>query len=356
MFLAHYGLHENPFEVNAASRYLYPSPTHREALAALHYGIERNHDFLALVGDHGIGKTIVLRQLALRPSISGRHICWLPFSFKPRERDVEWIKQRLSESAGSRGLSDGRLILFVDEIEDADDSANESLQVLFDLLAANREHLQMVVAALPAVASKLTRPEMQQRVSMMHRLDRLSLLEVQRYINYRLRIAGLVDNPIFTPDAFPLISHRSGGRPRLINSICYRALKLGYEQRVKLIDGELIERAVFGDRPRVSLNLPARTEASPPSVVDSSPARLRARWRLPVARYLLAVGLLVVLAVCAAIIWYRHRSILFKMSYAPVRSHISASFGAMRYSIAGSGLTPLERRRIEANMTPQGRG
>jgi len=66
MFLDFFGLREQPFGVSPDPKYLYFSPSHREALASLFYGIETGRGFLALIAEPGMGKTSLLFQLLER--------------------------------------------------------------------------------------------------------------------------------------------------------------------------------------------------------------------------------------------------------------------------------------------------
>ena len=63
MFLNFYGLREQPFGVTPDPRFLYLSPTHREALASMYYGIDAERGFVALIAKPGMGKTNLLFQL-----------------------------------------------------------------------------------------------------------------------------------------------------------------------------------------------------------------------------------------------------------------------------------------------------
>src|SRR5947209_4413688 len=63
MFLRYYGLREQPFGVTPDPRFLYLTPSHREALASLYYGIESGRGFLGLVAPPGMGKTTLLFHL-----------------------------------------------------------------------------------------------------------------------------------------------------------------------------------------------------------------------------------------------------------------------------------------------------
>jgi hypothetical protein len=60
MVLRHFNLREQPFGVTPDPRFLYASATHREALAALLYGLESGLGFVSLIANPGMGKTTIL--------------------------------------------------------------------------------------------------------------------------------------------------------------------------------------------------------------------------------------------------------------------------------------------------------
>src|ERR1017187_6152019 len=62
MLLRYFGFQEDPFGVTPDPRCLYPSPTHREALASLEYGFHSNRGFTAMIAPPGMGKTTLLRR------------------------------------------------------------------------------------------------------------------------------------------------------------------------------------------------------------------------------------------------------------------------------------------------------
>src|ERR1700730_18895239 len=60
--LDYYRLEELPFGVTPDSRYLFLTPTYKEALGSLVYGIEAGCGFVALIATPGLGKTTLLFQ------------------------------------------------------------------------------------------------------------------------------------------------------------------------------------------------------------------------------------------------------------------------------------------------------
>ena len=61
MYLNFYGLKKEPFHITPDPEFFYLSPSHKEALAGIIYGIKQKKGFVAIVGDVGVGKTTVLR-------------------------------------------------------------------------------------------------------------------------------------------------------------------------------------------------------------------------------------------------------------------------------------------------------
>ena len=63
MYKEHFGLKENPFNINTDPRYLYLTQRTQEAMNCLTYGIEAGKGFILLTGEVGTGKTTLLNKL-----------------------------------------------------------------------------------------------------------------------------------------------------------------------------------------------------------------------------------------------------------------------------------------------------
>src|SRR5919202_209944 len=66
MYLDFYGLKELPFALTPDPRFLYFTPSHTEAMANLHYGIESGKGLIVVTGEVGTGKTTILRWMMHR--------------------------------------------------------------------------------------------------------------------------------------------------------------------------------------------------------------------------------------------------------------------------------------------------
>ena len=67
MYLKHFGFREAPFNLTPDPKFFYSSELHREALAALYYGIKSKKGFIVVTGEVGTGKTTVLAEVAAKP-------------------------------------------------------------------------------------------------------------------------------------------------------------------------------------------------------------------------------------------------------------------------------------------------
>src|SRR5262249_32907798 len=72
MYLQFFGLCELPFELTPNPKYLFLTPSHREALSTLQYGLSSGKGITVLIGEAGTGKTTLL-QTALE-SEACRHV------------------------------------------------------------------------------------------------------------------------------------------------------------------------------------------------------------------------------------------------------------------------------------------
>ena len=62
MYTSFYRFRKPPFHITPDPEFLFMSPSHREASAAIIYGIEQRKGFVAVTGEVGVGKTTILRS------------------------------------------------------------------------------------------------------------------------------------------------------------------------------------------------------------------------------------------------------------------------------------------------------
>ena len=262
MYAAYFGLTERPFSLAPDPRYLYLSDAHREALAHLLYGIGEGGSFVQLTGEVGTGKTTVCRALLeqLPPDVNVAMI------FNPRLTSVELLaavcdELRVSYPAGttslkvlvdalSQALLDAhakgrRTVLIIDEAQNLSARVLEEVRLLTNLETTTQKLLQVVLIGQPELAELLARRnlrQLSQRVTARYHLRSFSEEESQRYVQHRLEIAGQ-RQPIFTKQAVRAAHRLARGIPRLLNTICDRALLGAYATGQTRVKEAVVRRA-----------------------------------------------------------------------------------------------------------------
>ena len=62
MYAEFYGFTKEPFQITPDIDFLFLSPSHKEALACIEYGIRQRKGLIAITGEVGVGKTMILRS------------------------------------------------------------------------------------------------------------------------------------------------------------------------------------------------------------------------------------------------------------------------------------------------------
>jgi general secretion pathway protein A len=259
MVLDYYNLKEQPFGVTPDPRYLYLSPTHREALASLAYGIQSGRGFMSIIAAPGMGKTTILYHLLQQLESSARvaflcqTLCRTEDIMRAVLRDlgVEEVgddpvqmEARLNEVLLCEAWKGRKVIVVIDEAQNLENSALELVRMLSNFETTSDKLLQIVLGGQPQLRDKLASPhllQLRQRMSINARLQRFSREETSLYINHRLAVAGYdFTVPLFTPKAEALIAKYSRGIPRNLNNICFNALSLGWVVKQRTIEKEVI--------------------------------------------------------------------------------------------------------------------
>jgi len=262
MFLDFYGLLEQPFGVTPDPTYLYPTPSHREALTSLSSGIKADRGFMVLVAEPGMGKTTLLYQLLHELRGSARTV----FLFQTQCDSREFFRYVLDElGIDTQGmglvamhtklnamlfdemLAGKRFVLIVDEAQNLSESVLETVRLLSNFETQHAKLLQIVLAGQPGLAARLEKPELsqlRQRIAVISHLEPLTDAEMACYVEHRLKVAGYWGEPVFASKALELIAKHSKGVPRTINNICYNSLSVAHAHGHKMVTVEIVEEGL----------------------------------------------------------------------------------------------------------------
>ena len=259
-----YNLREQPFGVTPDYRFLFQSATHREALGSLVYGLASGCGFVGLIARPGMGKTMLLFDVLSRIRKQSKVVSLFQTMGAPMDcmkailvdlgvRDTSGtlydLQSRLNEVLAVESRSGKRLVIVFDEAQNLDHSVLEFVRMLSNFETPQEKLIQVVLTGQPELAVKLASPELlqlRQRISILASLRPFSAEETGLYIDYRLRIAGYLQNEsLFTAEALELIAHCSQGIPRNINNLCFNALSLGCALKRKQIGANIIREVIL---------------------------------------------------------------------------------------------------------------
>jgi general secretion pathway protein A len=263
MYETFYGISKTPFQITPDPQFLYLSPSHKEALGSIIYGIEQRKGFVVVLGEVGLGKTTVLRSYLDRRD---RQWMTLVYVFNPNlsfHALLETILKALGIDdalQSAHGMVDrlhhrlveeyqnGRnVVLVVDEAQNMPVETLEQLRVLSNLETATDKLLQIVLVGQPEFAATLGRHELRQlrqRIAVRCTLSPLSERDSEAYIEYRLNRVGATSASVFTRKALRQIVQHARGVPRTLNIVCDNVLVTGLGYRRKPVTGDVVQEVI----------------------------------------------------------------------------------------------------------------
>jgi general secretion pathway protein A len=247
MYLSFYGLREMPFHITPDPKFLYLSPSHREALQHLRYGVAERKGFIVLAGEVGCGKTTLCRMflseldparydtaLILNPRINETGLLRTlleELGEKPKGRGrADWMAQ-VNQVLLSRIEAGREILLIIDEAQNLTFEVLELVRLLSNFETDTQKLLQIILIGQPELKERLAAEELRQlrqRILVFCELTPLSLTELHDYVRHRLTLAGANGRPRFTPWALRSIHRISRGIPRIVNNLCDKALLSAY--------------------------------------------------------------------------------------------------------------------------------
>jgi general secretion pathway protein A len=295
MYCKHFGFRMDPFSVSPDPRFFYETEQHREAVATLYYAMLQRRGFALLVGRPGLGKTSVLRQLALL--LDGMaEVAFLPQPYFDHENLLEAVLSSLGIEAKRTAAQNCDLfnqhllkirgtgktcVVILDEAQNLTSKTLEAVRMLSNFETSAQKLVQIVLGGQPRLAEKLQRSsseQIRQRINLVSRLHPLASYQVYDYIAHRLKIAG-GSLHLFAPAALSAIAAGSGGVPRNVNTICFNALSLVYA-----LDGTTVGYAEVAEAIRdLDLTAEGHLPVMPIAPVAPSPPLARNALMAPVA-------------------------------------------------------------------------
>ena len=263
MYSRFYGFTTEPFQNTPDLDFLFLSTNHKEALACIEYGIRQRKGFIAITGEAGVGKTIILRSYLtkvdaqkqktiyiLNPRVSFDSVLTTilkELSAEPVAGPATQKLNQLHEVLIAEYRNDRTVVLIIDEAQTMPIETLESIRLLLNLETAKEKLIQMVLVGQPELDTLLNRYELRQvreRIALRARIAPLTKTESEDYIDHRLNLVRGEPRAVFSKQALDRIVKSANGIPRRLNILCDAVLIAGFEYRQAIISDRIAKEAI----------------------------------------------------------------------------------------------------------------
>jgi general secretion pathway protein A len=266
IYQQYFALSCEPFSIVPDPGFLYPSSQHRQAVAHLKYGLDREGGFVLLTGEVGTGKTTLTRTLIKRLPAHVRVAYVLNSTFDAADvlasicQELGIKLPKSSKTSLTKNCVDAlnadlieshaegkKTLVVIEEAQNLSPEVLEILRLLSNLETATHKLLHILLVGQPELLETLAQKDqrqLNQRVVARFHLLPLAKADVANYVNHRLHHAG-ANRAIFESSAMMALFKLTQGVPRLINLICHHALLAAYATGSKTVSAKLVKAAAI---------------------------------------------------------------------------------------------------------------
>jgi general secretion pathway protein A len=256
MVYSHWGLRDSPFASAIDPRRFYQSANHEEALARLHFLIDQQRRVGLLLGDAGVGKSLLLEVFACQKASATRHVVRLSLLGATVN---EFLWQLAVQLGHELELTDSPFLLWhavADQLTENRYQHSGAVLLLDDADEAHEDVLVQVARVAqfdPSPAARLSvvlAAQSRRLGNLGRRLLELADLRVDleawaesdtiRYVRWTLGEADCT-RPIFTDEALRHLHHLTEGVPRRVKQLADMALVAGAGAELEQIDVDTVE-------------------------------------------------------------------------------------------------------------------
>jgi general secretion pathway protein A len=256
--LKHWGLERWPFSCAPGVDQFYPTAGHNEALARIEHLVDGRRRLGVLLGDGGVGKSLVLRVAASQLGRKGRavvlanalgattrELLWqiaCGLATVPRDdADAPWLWRQIADRVAENRVQQIDTVLLVDDAGQAGPDVATQLARLARLDATPAARWTMVLAAEPGQATRWN-DSLRNLVDLRIDVVPWTLDDTVGYIQTALVDAGRFE-PLFEEDALSRVYELSNGVPRQVARLADYTLLAGAAAGAEAIDAEIVEAA-----------------------------------------------------------------------------------------------------------------
>lgn len=287
LYLDHFGLSTDPFRITPDTGLFFTGGQRGDILEGLIVASMHDEGIVSVVGEIGMGKTMLSRMLLERLRPLPSDTVYLANPVFDRDEILGAIARDLMpeppqgnrahmlaalESVLIERYSQGRrVVVVIDEAHSMPATTLEEIRLLSNLETTQNKLLKIVLFGQPELDELLAAPQLRQvkdRISHRFELQPLNAQEASAYLMFRLHKAGWKGGELFDAAALRLLVQASEGRTRKLNMLADKSMLAAYAEGVPQVGIDQVRRAV-GDSLPTSRRAPlfaANTGGNPASL------------------------------------------------------------------------------------------
>ena len=302
LYLNHFNLSTDPFRMTPDTEFFFTGGQRGDILEGLIVASMHDEGIVSVVGEIGMGKTMLSRMLLerLRPLPSDTVYLANPVFDRgeilgaiardlmptPPQGNRAHMLAALEAVLIERYAQGRRVVLVIDEAHSMPPSTLEEIRLLSNLETTQNKLIKIVLFGQLELDVLLDAPQLRQvkdRISHRFELQPFSAAEASAYLMFRLHKAGWKGGELFDAGALKLLVQASEGRTRKLNMLADKSMLAAYAQGVPQVGVEQVRRAASDSLVKIKAKRVLKA-------VDYKPARIPATWRklLPMTLGLLA--------------------------------------------------------------------
>ena len=267
MYKHFYHLKKEPFHITPDPEFLFLSPSHKQALGSIVYGVKNRKGFIVIIGEVGVGKTTILRSYLEGVAKQKTKIIYIfnaNVSFKSllkmiykelglitKTDDVAEMLSHLYDILMEEYKQGNTVLLIIDEAQNMPIETLENIRMLSNLETSKEKLIQIVLVGQPEFEKILNLHELRQlkqRIAIHSTIIPFTKKESMTYIKHRLAKAAANESPIFSKGALKRIVKEAAGIPRNLNILCDNALITGFGYKMKPVNTKVVEEVLVDFR------------------------------------------------------------------------------------------------------------
>nr|MDP2192282.1 AAA family ATPase [Rhodoferax sp.] len=268
LYLDHFSLSTDPFRITPDTEFFFTGGQRGDILEGLIVAAMHDEGIISVVGEIGMGKTMLSRMLLERLRPLPADTVYLANPVFDRDEILGAIARDLMpeppqgnrtqmlaalESVLIERYSQGRrVVVVIDEAHSMPGPTLEEIRLLSNLETTQHKLLKIVLFGQPELDELLDAPQLRQvkdRISHRFELQPLDAAEASAYLRFRLHKAGWQGGELFAVGALKLLVQASDGRTRKLNMLADKSMLAAYAQGVPQVGVEQVRRATSDGLP-----------------------------------------------------------------------------------------------------------